>query len=281
MKTLSDLIDEGIHVRREAVRVIVTPACAARALELNTGNRYVRKANIEYLTKVIKAGEWQDEHSHGISFSDTGRLIDGQHRLMTIKQCGKSVIIRVDTGCKDDLQKHIDTGVVRAMCDRVQFSEDNDLNKKLTELVSTWIRVKTQTSRRLALSLVESCFLRWQNEATYLAQFYLDNRKKASCKGVMRATVNVAIMEAMRKDRSMAIRFLNSVMFTDGDCQPGRMLREWLLRNPGRGGFQHELIQYRMAWAALEAAMSNKDIKHLRPLSREMETIGYPLKEGE
>lgn len=281
MKTLSDLIDEGIHVRREAVRVIVTPACAARALELNTGNRYVRKANIEYLTKVIKAGEWQDEHSHGISFSNTGRLIDGQHRLMAIKQCGKSVIMRVDTGCKDDLQQHIDTGVVRGMCDRANFDEDKRLNKKLTELISTWIRMKTQTSRRLSLSLVESSFAKWQNEATYICKMILVNKAKNCCQGVVRATVNAAIMEGMRKDRSTTIRFMNSVWFSDGDCQPGRLLREWLLRNPGRSGFHLELVQYRITWAALEAALSGKDIKHLRPLSREIETIGYPLKEGE
>lgn len=283
MKTLSDLIDEGIHVRREAVRVIVTPACASRALAVNTGNRFVRLSNLDYLSNLIKIGEWRDDHNHGITFSDKGRLIDGQHRLMAVVKASRPVIMRVDTGTDDDLRQHFDTGAARTMFDRVDFSDNRSLNKKVTEVISAWLRMKVQCARKMPISVVQAAYAQWSDEATYIGQFIMSNQKKETSKRVIRSSVLAAIMEVMRKDREFGIEFLNSVIFPDGEIQPARALREWMLKNVSRCGFQQEMLQYRVTWSAIESALAGRDVKYLRPLGREMATIGYPLnrKEGE
>lgn len=281
MKTLGDLMDEGIHVKRDAVRVIVTPICATRALAMNIGNRYIRKANIDYLCRVILCGEWRDDHTQGIAFSSSARLIDGQHRLMAIVRTGKPVIIRVDTGLNDVVQKHIDTGTSRALCDRTEFANDKNLNKRITELMTAWLRIKTQTAKRQTVSEIMNASTIWINEAIKVATFMLDNKGKNVCKGVFRVSVNVAIMEAMKRDPVLAQSFLESIAFPDGDCQPGRMMREWLLRSAGGGtGFAVEMLQYRYAWSALETMFAGKEVRSLKPLGREMASIGYPLKGG-
>ena len=277
MRTLGDLIDEGIHAKREAVRVIVTPECAKRALGFNTRNRHARKTNVEYLASMMKTGQWRDDHSHGIVFSNTSRLIDGQHRLMAVVASERPAIMRVDTGCDDTMHQHIDSHVPRAMCDRVSFADDKALNKQVTMVIVAYVRIKTQMSKKRPASFIEQVYANWEDEATFVGKFVHENRGKLACQFVLRSCVNAAVMEALRMDKQRAMSFLMSVAFPDGDCQPGRMMREWMLRNKLSSGMAQELNQYRVAWSALDAALSGRDIKFLRPLSREMIHIGYPL----
>jgi hypothetical protein len=281
MKTLSDLIDEGIHVRREAVRVIVTPACAARAMKLNIGNRYPRRSNVEYLALVISTGDWRDDHPQGLSFSDTGKLIDGQHRLMAVQKAGRPVIARVDTGCDQILKQHLDIGVSRNVADRTEFSEDKRVNKRLTEIVRALCVVKCGDAKKMPISFYEAVYSCWKTEVDVVAQYYLQNKHRTTTKGLLRTGTCAAYVEAVRKDKEWAIRFIDSVSFPDGELQQGRALREWLIRNPALSG-KHAIIQdYRISWAAMEASLAGKEVKVLRPLSRDIETIGYPLKGGE
>lgn len=277
MKTLSDLIDEGIHVRREAVRVIVTPACAARALEFNIGNRYLRLSNIEYLAKVISIGEWQDDHSQGIAFSNTSRLIDGQHRLLAIKKIGKPVIVRVDTGCNETLKHHLDIGVSRNIADRTDFSDNKELNRRLTEIIRAYCTTKMGHAKKMPISFYESVYSLWEGECNFVAQYCNASRHKTAAKGLLRAGISAAYMEAVRWDKTAAISFMNSVTCPDGELQPGRALREWILRSARTGGRRATILDYRAVWAAFEAVLNNRDVKVLRPLSRDIETIGYPL----
>lgn len=278
MKTLGDLIDEGIHVRREAVRVIATPACAARALEFNIGNRYLRTANIEYLAMVINIGDWQDDHPQGICFSNTGKLIDGQHRLLAIRKADKPVIVRVDTGFNEALRHHLDIGVARSLADRTDFSENKDLNKRMTEIIRAFSSVKIGDAKKMPVSFYESVYSFWKTECNIVAKYCIETKHKQGANGLLRAGVSAAYMEAVRMDETLAISFMNSVTFPDGELQPGRALREWILRSMKGGGRRATILDYRATWAAFEAVMDNRDVSVLRPLSRDMKTIGYPLK---
>lgn len=278
MKTLGDLIDEGIHVRREAVRVIVTPVCAARALQFNVQNRYMRRSNFEYYCLVISSGQWQDDHTQGISFSNTGRLIDGQHRLLAIQKVGRPVIVRVDTGCNEELQKHLDGGVPRSLPDRTAFAENKQLNKRTTEILRAYATIKMNDTRKMPVAFFESLYAEWQSECDQVAEYYVEKKGRIGTKGTLRGGVFAAYMEAMRKDGATAVALMDSVTFPEGQLQPGRALREWLLRNSSSGGMKSLIQSYRATWAAIEAALKNKTLKQLRPLDRELRTIGYPLK---
>lgn len=70
--------------------VVVTPEMAKAWLEFNTHNRDIRESHVIGLAESIKRGEWMFFHQ-GIAFGESGRLIDGQHRLLAIIKANRSV----------------------------------------------------------------------------------------------------------------------------------------------------------------------------------------------
>ncbi|WP_233874072.1 hypothetical protein [Paraburkholderia adhaesiva] len=67
----------------KTVCIDVTPALARRWLKHNQGNRRVRASWVQTLKAAFERGEYVMSHQ-GVAFSDTGELLDGQHRLMAI-----------------------------------------------------------------------------------------------------------------------------------------------------------------------------------------------------
>lgn len=95
---------------------IVTPAMAKVYLERNTDNRNKRGWWVSGLANMIKRGEWIPTHQ-GVAFSESGKLIDGQHRLEAIIEANIPVEMLVTTGVRDDAYKVLDNGIKRTMAD--------------------------------------------------------------------------------------------------------------------------------------------------------------------
>lgn len=72
----------------------ITPQLAAEWLKQNRGNRPISLSAVRDIKEAINAGEWQ-YNSEPIVFADTGRLLNGQHRLMAIRDSGKTCRSRV------------------------------------------------------------------------------------------------------------------------------------------------------------------------------------------
>lgn len=89
---------------------LMTPQMAAALLERNTGNRKIRPSKVRYLKNVIARGEWQATHQ-GVAISTTGRLLDGQHRLVAIVESGVPVEIMVTRGLNSNTFKVIDSAI--------------------------------------------------------------------------------------------------------------------------------------------------------------------------
>ncbi len=92
--------------------ILVTPEMATQFLAFNEQNRRVRAGWGDYLAYSIRSGEWKATHQ-GIAFSDSGRLIDGQHRMMAIVKADIPVNVMVTYGLPDDAFTVIDNGVKR------------------------------------------------------------------------------------------------------------------------------------------------------------------------
>lgn len=87
----------------------VTPNRALEYLQFNTSNRKPRAAHIKRLAGDMIDGRWVD-NGESIKFSQSGRLLDGQHRLMAVAQCGRAVPLRIVRGLPDHCQPTIDDG---------------------------------------------------------------------------------------------------------------------------------------------------------------------------
>lgn len=87
----------------------ITPDIAKQMLSYNNGNRPFSDALCRSLGAKMKAGDWVVTHQ-GIAFSESGRLIDGQHRLKAIFDSKKTIEMSVTYGLPDSAFDHIDIG---------------------------------------------------------------------------------------------------------------------------------------------------------------------------
>jgi hypothetical protein len=98
---------------------VITPEKAAELLSHNFSNRPVRKNHVSGLASAIKRGEWRLTHQ-GIAVSESGGLVDGQHRLHAIIQAGVPVTAIVVRGVDASTFDSIDIGERRSLSDTLK-----------------------------------------------------------------------------------------------------------------------------------------------------------------
>lgn len=110
-----DATKEGGHQNMITAKVErITPAMAAEYLEHNTENfRKARLATVARYANDIQTGKWQ-VNGETITFSESGVLKDGQHRLLAIIKAGMPAEILVVRGVSDDVKVY-DSGQRRSV----------------------------------------------------------------------------------------------------------------------------------------------------------------------
>ena len=96
----------------------ITPELAKEILSnQNHGNRAIKKAHVKMLATTLKSNEWM-LNGESITFSESGRLLDGQHRLTACVNSGIFFQTIVIKGIKDDdAFGTIDIGKPRSVAD--------------------------------------------------------------------------------------------------------------------------------------------------------------------
>jgi len=97
--------------------VTITPDIAKYLLNNNEGNRVVRKSHVASLAASILRGEWKLSPQGIILHKSTGRLLDGQHRLLAIIQADKPVDMFVVKTEDSEVYKVLDQGAKRSTGD--------------------------------------------------------------------------------------------------------------------------------------------------------------------
>lgn len=105
---------QGIKPVREIVNYIVElpPEIATSWLTLNTGNRNPSKAKIRRFAAARRANRWTI-NGETLKFSSSGRLLDGQSRLMAFIESGLPVVIEIRGNLPDATQQTMDVGETR------------------------------------------------------------------------------------------------------------------------------------------------------------------------
>jgi hypothetical protein len=101
---------------------LVTPEMAKEFLLCNEQNRRVRSSWVNYLAFCIKNDEWKLTHQ-GIAFSECGRLLDGQHRLMAIVKADIAVSLMVTYGWNPLIFSAVDNALRRTDEDRTNIDK--------------------------------------------------------------------------------------------------------------------------------------------------------------
>lgn len=94
----------------------ITPGLAKEWLVANIGNRPIRNGHVHTLGEEMTAGQWKTTHQ-GIAFSQSGRLLDGQHRLAAIIATGWPCEMMVFVNLPDDIFGALDRGKRRTHAD--------------------------------------------------------------------------------------------------------------------------------------------------------------------
>lgn len=116
-------------------RMVITPAMASSMLEWNDRNRPVSTRTVENYAEAMKNGRW---HYTGqpVIFSPI-RLIDGQHRLMSVVASGVSIDALVVFGAPDEAFGYLDVGKKRTPAD--VFSINGVKNSTIVAAATSWV----------------------------------------------------------------------------------------------------------------------------------------------
>lgn len=106
----------------------IQPDTAKQMLATNTSNRPIRKNWVEQLSKIILDDEFISTHQ-GIAFDVTGKLIDGQHRLLACIKANKPITVQVTTGLPISAWYALDQGVNRS------YSDLLEVDRKISDVV--------------------------------------------------------------------------------------------------------------------------------------------------
>src|SRR5690625_342922 len=115
-RSFADKLSELINKAPTAVRMIVTPQMAKAMMQRNESdewrNRPKSERNLRRMTRSIKEGRWAYT-GQPIIFSETGRLLNGQHTLTSCINADTSIDVLVVFDVPDESFKYMDIGVKR------------------------------------------------------------------------------------------------------------------------------------------------------------------------
>lgn len=100
----------------------ITPSIAEFYLLRNHSNRPIRSSVVKFYADIIRRGKWQLTHQ-GIAFDETGKLLDGQHRLKAICTAGIAVPMMVTHGATSNSFDCLDLGLKRSVSDIMQIKK--------------------------------------------------------------------------------------------------------------------------------------------------------------
>ena len=103
----------------------VTPELAEQLLQRNTGNRKLEAARVKQYAADIERGDWA-LNGEAIKVSVSGRILDGQHRLMAVIEASKSIESILITGLADEAQETMDQGKARSLGDLLRMRGESN-----------------------------------------------------------------------------------------------------------------------------------------------------------
>lgn len=123
-------------------RLTITPDYAGTLLSKNTKNRTVIKCHLRKLEEVLRRGEWVF-NGEPIIVASSGRVLDGQHRLMACVNTGISIDAIVVFGIDESVFDTIDQGATRTIGNVLDVDGEENYNTIAATLKNFWGFCKT------------------------------------------------------------------------------------------------------------------------------------------
>jgi hypothetical protein len=110
-------VTPGLH------RVKIDAVMAAQILDgANTRNRTIAWTKVSEWSREMQKGNWVYNPSDALSFSNVPTLLNGQHRLLSVLDCGVPQEFALATGVDPAAQDVMDTGLKRSAAHQLSLS---------------------------------------------------------------------------------------------------------------------------------------------------------------
>lgn len=101
--------------------ISVSPRLAMELLDRNSINRQLSQFTVNIYAEAMKRGEWRADNGETIKITRGDDIVDGQHRLWAVAECGKSVRLLFTFNVADDSFSTIDQGKRRNGSDMISI----------------------------------------------------------------------------------------------------------------------------------------------------------------
>lgn len=123
------------------INELITPSRAKEYLEANTQNRRVKNPVVYRYADDMVNGRWKLDTGETIKISETGIILDGQHRLLAVVKANTSIMFHLAKGLPNNVFDVIDTGSNRNASDIFKIKGVKNENK-LPSIISMYNSLK-------------------------------------------------------------------------------------------------------------------------------------------
>lgn len=202
----------------------ITKPIADEWLQNNTINRKIRRSHVEFIKRQLIGGFWQ-YNGETIIISKTGKLLDGQHRLMGVSETGIPIRSLVCFGVDDSAFKNIGGSIIRTSADKTKKPQH------LCEIINAYdAYVLNNTRRKLSADELINLYESKQREFDWASEM------KPKARVIGRAPVWAGLVLYAENDFENADIFAKDFKNDCGIIPQASILKAWLYRTEGSGG---------------------------------------------
>jgi hypothetical protein len=224
----------------------------------NTDNRDYNHLRTQHLVHLWRSDQIVHAHPAPVVFDTRGVLSDAQHRLRATFESGVTWWARVITGSPPAARDHIDTGLPRALRDRLVLVNNHKENTTACQLVREIAAIHLHHRTIVSPDMCRQLFGMVEEGIRFAASI-----RRQSDRGIGRAGVWLAIAEGFYLDAARVREFAEDLKVVGGRVQQAQYLRDSLIREASHGAAARERV-YGQTVAAICQHLRGKPIKALQ-----------------
>lgn len=213
----------------------ITPALAKQLLEQNPRNRNLSGMAVKKYASDMKTGRWNN-NGQTIVISESGYLLDGQHRCAAVLASGVTIAAFVVRGAPDKVYTTIDTGRPRSLADLLTI--EGYVDAKRLQSVST-ITYNYATGAAYGYQPTKAALFEFVTAHPYLTDAV---RMAGKSRTFPRAPLGAVVFlsNESRKFDLETQMFVDGAVHGDGLAKgdPRLTVREWYFARANRNGVQ-------------------------------------------
>ena len=213
----------------------ITPALAKQLLEQNPKNRNISQRAVDAFANDMKNGRW---NNNGQTFviSESGYLLDGQHRCAAVLQSRVTISAFVVRGAPDAVFSTLDTGRSRSLADLLSIDGYMNTKKLQATAAICWAYV---SGAAVTYKPTKAAAFDFIKAHPYMAHTVSETTKANKFPHSALASV-VFLANENRKFDFEVSQFIDGVAHGDSLAKgdPRLTLREWYFSRSGRVGMR-------------------------------------------